>query len=89
MRRRVFCQTRVKLRSSEENHSETYGSLLNDDALDVQILEVNVLRVRVRLGVLEEASDELDGLLGPATFIGLKTTRDNRQTCQTPKKNHF
>ena len=46
---------------------ETYGSLLNNNALDVQVLNVQVLRVRVRLSVLQKASDELDGLLGPAT----------------------
>ena len=45
----------------------TYGSLLDDDAPDVEFLNVDVLRVSVGLSVLEEAGDELDALLGPAT----------------------
>ena len=47
---------------------ETYGSLLDNDVLDVEVLNVKVFRVRVRLSVLQKAEDELDGLLGPATF---------------------
>ena len=46
----------------------TYGSLLNDDAPDVEFLNIDVLRVSVGLSVPEEAGDELDALLGPATF---------------------
>ena len=48
--------------------SATYGSLLDDDVLDEEVLEIKVFRVRVRLGVLEETEDELNGLLGPAAF---------------------
>ena len=47
---------------------ETYGGLLDNNVLDVEVLELKVFRVRVRLGVLQEAEDELDGLLGPATY---------------------
>ena len=46
----------------------TYGSLLHDNVLDVEILELEVFRIGVRLGILEETEDELDGLLGPTTF---------------------
>ena len=66
-----------------------FGSLLDDDVFNEEVLEGERFCVGVRFGVLQETGDELDGLLGPATFIGLKTTHDNRQTCQTPKKNHF
>ena len=52
--------------------------MLDDDVLDEKVLEIKVFRVRVRLGVLEETEDELDGLLGPATF---------RCTRLTPFKN--
>ena len=47
---------------------ETYGGLLDNNVLDVEVLELKVFRVRVRLGVLEETENELDGLLGPTTF---------------------
>ena len=46
---------------------ETYGRLLNDDVFDVKVLNFKALRVGVRLGVLEEAGDELDRLFRPAT----------------------
>ena len=46
----------------------TYGSLLDDNVLDEEVLELKVFRVRVRLGILQEAEDELDGLLRPATY---------------------
>ena len=46
----------------------TYGCLLDDNVLDEEVLEIKVFRVRVRLGVLEEAEDELDRLLGPAAW---------------------
>lgn len=45
----------------------TYGSLLHNNALDVQILNVQVLGIGVRLSVLEQTGDELDGFLGPTT----------------------
>ena len=46
----------------------TYGSLLDDNVLDEEVLELKVFRVRVRLGILQEAEDELDGFLRPATY---------------------
>ena len=46
----------------------TYGSLLDNNVLDEEVLELKVFRVRVRLGILQEAEDELDGLLRPATY---------------------
>lgn len=46
----------------------TYRRLLYDNVLDDEVLDIKVFRVRVRLGVLQEAEDELDGLLGPTTF---------------------
>ena len=46
----------------------THGSLLYDDALDVEILKLQILGIRVRLSVLEKTSDELDRLLRPATY---------------------
>ena len=46
----------------------TYGSLLDDNVLDEEVLKLKVFRVGVRLGILQEAEDELDGLLGPTTF---------------------
>jgi hypothetical protein len=45
----------------------TYGGLLNTNVPDNEVLDVQALGVGVRLGVLQEASDELDGLFGPAT----------------------
>ena len=47
---------------------KTYGGLLDNDVLDVEVLELKDFRVGVRLSVLQEAEDKLDGLLGPATF---------------------
>jgi hypothetical protein len=44
-----------------------YRRLLNDDILHVKVLELEVLRIRIRLGVLQEAHEEADGLLRPAT----------------------
>ena len=55
----------------------TYGSLLHDNVLDVEVLELKVFRVRVRLRVLQEAENELDGLLGPTT---LTSQRDETKT---------
>ena len=46
----------------------TYGSLLDDNVLDEEVLELKIFRVRVRLGILQETKDELDGLLRPATY---------------------
>ena len=46
----------------------TYGGLLDNNVLDDNILQFDALRISVRLGVLQETEDELDGLLGPATF---------------------
>lgn len=58
----------MKVRSARvARMDQTYGSLLDNNALDVKVLNINVLRIRVRLSVLEEAGDELDALLGPAT----------------------
>ena len=51
----------------------TYGSLLDDNVLDEEVLELKVFRVRVRLGVLQQASDELDGLFRPATYNHIRT----------------
>ena len=45
----------------------TYGGLLDNDVPDDEVLNIEALGVGVRLGVLQEASDELDRLLGPAT----------------------
>ena len=55
----------------------TYGCLLDDNVLDVEVLELKVFRVRVRLRVLQEAENELDGLLGPTT---LTSQRDETKT---------
>ena len=58
--------TSVNLETAEAGMI-TYRSLLHNDALDEKVLELQVLRIRIRLGVLQEAGDELHGLLGPAT----------------------
>ena len=65
-----FSDERTRRRKSQviKMYSTTYRGLLYNDALDVKVLKLNVLRIRVGLSVLEEASDELDGLLGPATY---------------------
>lgn len=47
---------------------ETYGSLLDADVLDVQVIQFKVFSVRIRFCVLEETQNELNRLLGPATF---------------------
>jgi hypothetical protein len=41
--------------------------LINYDALDGQILDINVLGISIRLGILEESGNESDGFLGPTT----------------------
>ena len=46
----------------------TYGSLLDNNALDEEVLELDVFRIRVRLSVLEETENKLHGLLRPATL---------------------
>lgn len=46
----------------------TYGSLLHDDILDDQVLQVKTLGIRVGLGVLQEAKEKLDRLLRPPTW---------------------
>lgn len=45
----------------------TYRCLLNDDALDCQVLQLKTLRVRIGLSVLQEIEEEANRLLGPAT----------------------
>ena len=61
--------SKPRMRSAHKYRtSATYRSLLDDDAPDVEFLNVDVLRVSVGLSVLEEAGDELDALLGPATW---------------------
>ena len=45
----------------------THGSLLDNNALNDELINGQVLRIGVGLCVLEQAGDELDGLLGPAT----------------------
>lgn len=69
MRRRVFWKKIVyeRMNLTFTKYKSTHGCLLNDDALDEEILKLQVLCVRVRLGVLQETSDELHRLLGPAT----------------------
>ena len=68
MRRRVFCTHEHNELNLQFKVDGTYGSLLDDDVLDVKVLELKVFRIGVRLGILEETEDELDGLLGPTTF---------------------
>ena len=72
MRRRVFYASGIACKfcgdCAKDHKRKTYGSLLDNNVLDVEVLNVKVFRVRVRLSVLQEAEDELDGLLGPATF---------------------
>lgn len=43
------------------------GCLLNDDVFDDEVALLDVLCLCVRLGVLQQAEDELDRLLRPAT----------------------
>jgi len=43
----------------------TYGCLLDDDVLDVQVLEFETLRIGVSLSVLQQSEDEFDRFLGP------------------------
>ena len=45
----------------------TYGSLLDNNVLNDNILRFDALRISVRLGVVQETEDELDRLLRPAT----------------------
>jgi len=40
---------------------------LDGDVADVEILEVEVLGIGVRFGILEEAGHEANGLFGPST----------------------
>jgi hypothetical protein len=41
--------------------------LVDDNVLDDQLLDGELLGVRVRLGVLEETEEEVDRLDGPST----------------------
>lgn len=45
----------------------TYGSLLDTNVPDDKFLNIQVLSIGIRLGVLQQTGDELDGLFGPAT----------------------
>lgn len=48
-------------------HGTTYGCLLNDDVFDNEFLEFQALGVSICFGILQEAGDEFDRFLGPAT----------------------
>ena len=55
------------------------GSLVDNDAGNVKLLNVQALGLGIGLGVLQKVSDELDRLDGPATlssleFLGLSST---------------
>lgn len=45
-----------------------YRCLLNDDVLDSEVLEFQAFCVSIRFCVLEEAVDEFNGFLRPATY---------------------
>ena len=48
------------------------GGLVDNDAGDVKFFNVQTLGFSVGFSVLQEVSDELDGLDGPATLSGLE-----------------
>lgn len=64
------------------------GSLLNDNVLDDQLLDIKVLSLSVGLGVLEETEDELDRLLGPSTLGSLELLglRSSANTASEPSE---
>lgn len=47
---------------------QTHWGLLNNNALDGEVLNINALAVGVGFGILQEAGDELHRLHGPATY---------------------
>lgn len=49
-------------------NTATYGGLLDDNAFDGKVFDVNVFGISVGLCVLEETKNELDGFLRPATY---------------------
>jgi hypothetical protein len=50
-----------------QGHGETYGCLLDDYVFYDQFFKFQALCISIGLGILQEAGDELDGFLGPAT----------------------
>ncbi len=48
-------------------HVMTYGCLLNDNVFDGEVLNIDTLGVSVGFSILQQAADEFNGFLGPAT----------------------
>jgi hypothetical protein len=55
-----FSGSRISVQTTTLHFESTHGSLLHNDVFDFEILDINVLRVRVGFGVLQQTSDELD-----------------------------
>ena len=50
-----------------QGHGKTYGCLLDDYVFDDKVFKFKALCVSIGFGILQEAGDELDGFLRPAT----------------------
>ncbi len=57
--------------------TETYRGLIDNNVLDRKILNIDVFGIGVRLGVLQEAEEEFNGLFGPTTWY---LPSENRST---------
>lgn len=51
-----------------ERGCKTYWCLLDDNALDVEVLEVDIFGISVRFSVLQETKDEFNAFFGPTTY---------------------
>jgi len=49
-----------------------FGCLLNDNVFDGEVLNIDTLGVSVGFSVLQQAADEFNGFLRPATLCGLE-----------------
>ena len=70
---------------SFHDNAATHGSLLNDDALDVEVLKLQVLGIRVRLSVFEETGNEFNRLLRPATWNCVSAQVISSTKCTYPE----
>lgn len=58
---------RIRTKRWRCTQTETYRGLVNNNVLNRKILNIDVFGIGIRLGVLQEAEEEFDGLFGPTT----------------------
>ena len=61
----------VGIRGKQSRGVQTHGGLLYNDGLDAEVVQLNVFRVGIRLGVLQQAENEFNRLFRPPTWCRL------------------